>query len=210
MVPGRTSLSMSLLTAIGCSLAHRRRTRRPASALRHPLLLQARGAVEQLFCLVVRSSVWRGRCIRCNTHVFESAGRNRRFSVPVASIVSIYCADNCDINVVTGSEHEAVVVQVAFPFLKSFTRISWCLQVCLHAVCAAESLPAQTHWHTGAKEHPLFLFRQLGAELKVAQQRQHGAEQAQSAAAELTVQIPERFCSLTVHDGAGPDCKCLS
>lgn len=76
-------------------------------------------------------------------------------------------------------------------------------------MCSPEPLPTQTRWHTGGKEHPLFLFRQLGAELKVAQQRRHGAEQAHSAPAELTVQIPERFCSLTVHDGAGPDCDCL-
>ena len=141
----------------------------------------------------------------CNTHVFEHAGRNRRFSVPVASHVSICCANNCDINVVTGSEHEAVVVQVVFP-AEMVCSHQLTLQVCFCAVCAPESLFTQTRWHTGAKEHPLFLFRQLGAELKVAQQRQRGAEQAQSAAAELTVHIPERFCSLTVHDGASPNC----
>ena len=132
--------------------------------------------------------------------------RTRRFNVPVASSVTIDCANNCDINVVTGSEHEAIVVQVALPVELV------CSNKLLHAsllLCAPESLPTQTRWHTGAKEHPLFLFRQLGAELKVVQQRQHGAEQAQSAAAELTVQIPERFCSLTVHNGADPDCDCL-
>lgn len=132
--------------------------------------------------------------------------RNRRFSVPVASNVSIYCANNCNINVVTGSEHEAVVVQVA---LLDETVCSDQLMLASLLLSAPESLPTQTRWHTGAKEHPLFLFRQLGAELKVAQQRQPGAEQAQSAPAELTVQIPERFCSLTVHDGAGLECDCL-
>ncbi|KAK9846448.1 hypothetical protein WJX81_004029 [Elliptochloris bilobata] len=35
----------------------------------------------------------------------------RRFDVPVASNVAFYCSSNCDIKVMTGSEHEAVVVQ---------------------------------------------------------------------------------------------------
>ena len=60
----------------------------------------------------------------------------------------------------------------------------------------------QTRWSTDAKERPLFLFRQLGPKLKILQWRRPSAQQARCAAAVLTVQIPERFCSLTVADGA--------
>ena len=97
--------------------------------------------------------------------------------MPVACHVAFYCTDTCNINVVTGEEHEAVLVQVRHS-LKALK--SNCICVYLYVTLyrggqvlsrgsTASSRPLvcrQASWLEGKEEcNPLFTFRQLDAEL---------------------------------------------